>query len=404
MATLVKRDKLVIPSSAIGPIKKGMEGIDFRALDLFPSGGGGARGINTQGDVLTQTIDGRSLNDIWGEFQASLAVHNRFRQVLIDLLTFNVQQPIEDVPIITGDDFEEATEFGEPKGIRGGGYHSMGYDFRWYDLAVRYTWQFLSESGAAQVDTLNNMALEADNRLVFSRIMKAIFNNVTRAADIRNQNINVYPFYNGDSIVPPAFKNYVHSANHNHYLVSGAAVIDSGDFDEMELHLKHHGHGGQNGGTQLALVNAAQMPAIRALRVATGAAYDFIPAQGGPPFLLPVNYGGIQGGQPPSTYQGLDVAGRYGRWLVIEEDYIPAGYVLATSTGGEVAASNPVGIREHQNTGLRGLRLLKGHDQAYPLIDSFYNRGFGTGIRHRGAGVVLQIKASGTYDIPEIYA
>jgi hypothetical protein len=39
----------------------------------------------------------------------------------------------------------------------------------------------------------------------------------------------------------------------------------------------------------------------------------------------------------------------------------------------------------------------------YPLIDSFYQRGFGTGVRQRGGGVVMQIKASGVYDIPTPY-
>lgn len=398
------RPRLVIPSSAIGPIKKGMTGINFASLGLLPGVGGGARGYNTQGDVLTQTIDGRSLVDIWAEYQASLAVHNQFRQRLIDLLTFPVQQPIEDVPMVSGDDFEVASEFGEPKGIRGGGYFSMGYDFEWYDLAVRYTWQFLAESGSAQVDALNNMALDADNRLLFSKVMRAIFNNVTRVANIRTQNVNVYPFYNGDTTVPPPFKNFTHATGHNHYLVSGAATVDSEDLDTMELHLRHHGYGSQNGGTQILLVNPTELATIRSFRVATGQAYDFIPSTGQPPFLLPASTGGIQGTQPPNTFQGMDVAGRYGKWLIVEEDYIPSGFLLGMSTGGELAASNPIGLREHANPGMRGLRLIKGSDQAYPLIDSFYNRGFGTGVRHRGAGVVMQLKIDAGYVIPADYA
>ena len=52
---------------------------------------------------------------------------------------------------------------------------------------------------------------------------------------------------------------------------------------------------------------------------------------------------------------------------------------------------------------LRGLRLVKGPDRDYPLTDSFYLHGFGTGIRHRGAGVVMQITASGSYTTPAAY-
>lgn len=372
-------------------------------MGVLPAISGGARGVGTAGDVLTQTVDGRPLNEIWAEFQATLGIHNRFRDALVSFLTYSVQAPVEDVPQISGDDFEEASEFGIPKTIRGGDYFSMGYDFRWYDLRIAYSWQYLAEASAGQVQSLNNMALEADNRLVFSRVLRAIFNNVTRIANIRGQNVNVYPFYNGDTTVPPTFKTYTHTTGHQHYLISGAATVDSGDIDDMVTHLKHHGYGTAMGARLVLLANSAQVATMRTFRVATGSAYDFIPAQGQPPFLLPTNTGGIQGGQAPAQMAGLSVAGTYGPVTIIEEDYIPVGYMLMFATGGLLQATNPVGIREHANAALRGLRLVKGPDNDYPLIDSYYNRGFGTGVRHRGAGVVMQIKASGTYDVPAAY-
>lgn len=359
------------------------------------------RGTNAEGDVLTQTIDGRDLNKIWADFQKLLSAWNEGRSRLVSLLTFPVTSPIEDVPQIATGDFEEASEFGEPKGIRGGEYFSLGYDFKWYDLAVRYTWKYLAEATAAQVESLANMALEADNRLVFGKVLKAIFNSAARTADIRGQSVSVYPFYSNDGTVPPDYKTNTFSSSHNHYVVSGGATVDSGDLDAMEAHLVEHGYGKQAGATLILLANRAQMAVIRNLRVATGAAYDFIPSANLPAFLLPGQ--GVQGGLPPTSYGGLDVSGSYGPWIVIEEDYIPSGYLLGFATGGDQQATNPVGIREHQNSGLRGLRLVKGRTPDYPLIDSFYNRGFGTGVRHRGAGVVMQIKASGTYDIPAAY-
>lgn len=368
---------------------------------------GMARGTNTEGDVLTQTIDGRSLNDIWREFQASLTLWNEGRSTLVQALTFPVAQPIEDVPQITGDDFEEASEFGEPKGLRGADYFSIGYDFKWYDLAIRYTWKYLAEATAGQVESLNNMALEADNRLVFSKVLKAIFNNVNRTASIRGQNVNVYPFYNGDGTVPPKWKNYEHLGTHTHYITSGAAAVVSGDLDDLETHLVHHGYGRQNGATLILLANRQEVNTIRTFRVATGASYDFIPATGQPPWLLPTNTGGVvtpQGGAVPSQVGGMTVVGQYGAFLVVEEDYIPAGYLFAFATGGQNTATNPVGFRQHANAGLQGLRLVKGRDNDYPLIDSFYNRGFGTGIRHRGAGIVMEITADAAYDIPADYA
>lgn len=377
--------------------------IDLASLGIISPIEGGDRGISTEGDVLTQTIDGRPLNEIWSEFQASVNMHNERRQRIVDLLTFPVVQPIEDVPQITGDDFEEASEFGEPKRIRGGAYFSLGYDFKWYDVGLGYTWKYLAEATAAQVESLNNMVLEADNRLLFSKVMAAVFNNTDRVATVRNQAVNVYPFYNADTTVPPTYKGNVFDGTHTHYYRTGSATVDSGDLDDIEIHLKHHGYGSQNGSQLFLMVNSAQSAIIRSFRVATGSSYDFIPAQGQAPFLLPTNTGGIAGGaQAASSFQGLNVLGTYGKFLVIEEDYIPAGYLFGFATGGEQQATNPVGLREHQNPGLRGLRLVKGRTQDYPLVDSFYQHGLGTGVRHRGAGVVAQLATAGAYQVPAI--
>jgi hypothetical protein len=364
------------------------------------------RGTNTEGDVLTQTIDGRDLNEVWREFQAALGAWNAGRSRLVSALTYSVSAPIEDVPQLAMDDFEEASEFGEPKGIRGGGFFSLGYDFKWYDIAARFTWKFLAEATAAQVEAIGNQVLEADNRLVFNKVLKSVFNNVNRTADIRNTAVSVYPFYNNDGTVPPPFKNYVHASTHNHYITSGAATITSGDLDDMETHLVHHGYGRQNGSTMILLANRTEIATIRGFRVATGASYDFIAGAGQAPWLLPTITGGVvtpQGGGVPAQVNGLTVIGQYGPWAIVEEDYIPAGYVFAFATGGDNAATNPIGIREHQNAALRGLRLVKGRTADYPLIDSFYNRGFGTGVRHRGAGIVMEITADASYDIPAAY-
>lgn len=364
------------------------------------------RGTNTEGDVLTQTIDGRLLNDIWADFQAAITQWNAARSMLVSALTFPVTAIVEDVPQASVVDFEVASEFGEPVGIRGASYFSLGYDFEWYDIAARFTWKYLAEASSGQVDSIHNMVLEADNRLLFTKVLKSIFNNVNRTANIRGQNFNVYALYNADGTVPPQYANTTFLSTHNHYLTSGAATIDGGDLDQMETSLTEHGYGRLQGSQMVLLVNRAQLATIRTFRVATGSSYDYVPASGGAPWLLPTNTGGPvfpQGGGIPSQVNGLTVSGAYGPWLVVENEYIPIGYVVGFASGGDNNAGNLVGIREHQNAALRGLRLVKGRTPDYPLIDSFYNRGFGTGIRQRGAGVVMQITAAGSYTIPAAY-
>jgi len=396
---------LVFPGEVAYQPKRGMELVDLQSLGILPMVAGGARGTNTEGDVLTQTVDGRDLNELWAEFQATVQAQNAERQRLIQFLTFPVTSPVEDVAQFVGDDFEEASEFGEPKGIRASGtYFSLGYDFKWYDLAARFTWKFLAEADARQVEAINNAALEADSRLVFQRVFKTIFDERNLQTDIRGQAYPVYKFYNGDGTVPPAYNGQNFDGAHTHYYTSGAATVDAGDVEEIIDHLKHHGYSTINGHRVVIMAHSAQAKIIRQFRFGTnGATFDFIPAQGQPGQLF-VPGTVLMGSQPSPDLQGLNVIGSYGNALIVENDYIPAGYLFGFASGGAENLQNPVGFREHANAGLRGLRLVKGANADYPLVDSFYNRGFGTGIRHRGAGVVVQISAAAEYSTPAQYA
>jgi hypothetical protein len=361
---------------------------------------GSDQGTNEFADVITQSADGSDLNAMWREFQASVALLNRQRDPLVNLLTFPVTRPTERIMLPTTEDFQRASEYGEPTGIRLGQPFVAGYDFTWYDIAIRYTWLFLAESDAAQISALNATALEADNRLVFQKVLGTIFNNANSSAVVNDQNVTVYRFYNNDGTTPPDYKSTTFNNTHNHYVASGSTSVDSGDMDALELLLGEHGYRLTLGYRLALLVNRQEGDIIRTFQRANGDKYDFIPgaAVGGGVFL-PANSGvvGAPGGSIPGQI------GTYGPFLVVEDDYIPAGYMVAFATGGERNVGNPVGIREHEVASLRGLRLMPGPGRDYPLTDSFYNHGLGTGVRHRGAGAVMQITA-GSYSVPAAYA
>ena len=359
------------------------------------------RGFNTEGSVLTQTADGADLNRMWSEFQQTLNIFNRDGDALVNFLTYKVEKPTERILYPTGGDFEEASEYGEPVGIRNGTPFIMGFPFKWYDLAIRYTWKFLAEAQAAQVESLNNEALAADSRLQMLQVLKAIFNNVNVVANIHDVAVNCYRLYNADGTVPPQWKKTTHLGNHTHYLVSGAATVDAGDLQDMEDHLYHHGYTINRGYKLVLMVNRVEGATIRTFRITTpGTRYDFIPKAGyGGGVIMPQGMGIV--GQPGGEVPGE--IGTYGPFHVVEEDWIPAHYMLAFVTGGEKNLGNLVGIREHEQTSLRGLQLVKGRDNDYPLTDAFYRHGLGAAVRHRGAGVVMQVKAAGNYDIPAAY-
>lgn len=399
--------KLVLPALALSPhVRRGMELVDLRSLGFLPGIAGGDRGIQTEADALTTTADGRPLNNVWDEFQRVLGVWNSQRTAIVNFLTFTVDEQVENVPQVPTVDFEEASEFGEPKRVRGVSYFSFGYDHRWYDIGVGYTWKYLLKATAAQLQAVQNQVLEADNRLIFSKVLKAIFNNINRTVTLdTGTTYNVYPFYNNDGTTPPPWKNTTHTSTHTHYLSSSqAGTYGANDVKALEDHLTHHGYGAVQGSRLVLMMSSADTPVIRGAKAGVASSdgnwvYDFIPSTTQPAFFA--STGGLAGGgQPAGVLAGLNVIGSYGNVLVIEDDWMPSGYGFMFATGGSEAADNPVGL--YENPRARGLRLVKGREPDYPLINSFYNRGFGTGVRKRGAGVVMNFVA-GAYAIPAAY-
>lgn len=378
---------------------------------------GGDQGFNEAADVIEQTIDGVDTNELWSAYQQAVALRNTERQPLIDFLSWFVTEPVEGIATADSDArFERASEYGVPRSYRPAGeLEFFGYDFNWYDLGSRFTWEFLADAPAAQVDAIATQALEADNILMFQMIMWTLFNQNNREALIRKKPYNVYAFWNNDGQVPPTYHTTTFAGTHQHYITSGAATISpgdwttqtNGDLDDLENKLTEHGYKGSRGYNLILMVNKAEGDVIRGFRsVANGGTskWDFIPAAGTPAFLIPRDYV-LPAGQtaPPANIGGFEVIGRYGEFTIIQEDYIPPKYMVAFATGGQESVQNPVGIRQHANPALRGLRLVKGRDNDYPLTEAYYQRGFGTGIRKRGAGAVMQITANATYAQPPEY-
>lgn len=379
---------------------------------------GAELGFNTEGDILNVTADGRDIRELWTEFQQTLAIYNDRRTNLVGILTFPVTQLVEDVPIIGESSFELASEFGVPQAVRPRvQYNSFAYDFYDYDVASRFTWKFLRDASAQQVEAVHQQIINADNKLLFRKVMEAIFDNRDRSTLINRTAYTVVPLYNADGVVPPPYKNTTFAGSHSHYLVSGASVLDSDDFMAMYNLIAEHGYGIEQGTKFVVLCNLQEVNQIKTWRAGIGngaghdpatpssgtaiANYDFIPSPSQPTLIIP-NAEGLLGSLPPSEWRGLPVVGSYGDILIVHEDYIPAGYPVMIGSGGNGDLQNVVGLREHANPAYRGLRLLRGNQEAYPLVDSFYARAFGTGVRQRGGAAVCMV-GTGSYVIPPAY-
>jgi hypothetical protein len=400
----------VLPALASTSIpKRGMELMDLKSVGVVRGIAGGARGINASGDILTETADGVSLNDLWNAYQDMLNEFNARRDPLLNFLTWRTTKSREDI-IGAGSqfDFEEASEYGEPVGVRPEvpPTTSLGYTFKWYDIGARFTWLFLADAESQQVDAIANGVAEADNRNMFNMVMKTLFNTSRRT---NKEGQTVYPFYAGAAgDLPPAVGTTTFADNHQHFVTTNNAALTPAHLESLQTLVREHGYKSTNGYRLVLMINEAQEGTVRNFRsTANGGTgtYDFIPAASTPSLLLPTDLTveGNGNARPPATLNGMEVVGAYAEMTIVKSEFIPAGYLFLFATGGPENIQNPIAIREHPKSTLRGLRLVKGRTPDYPLIDSFYNRGFGTGIRHRGAGAVLQIKVGTTYDIPAAY-
>ncbi|WP_247604537.1 hypothetical protein [Gordonia paraffinivorans] len=371
---------------------------------LFIFGGDPASGYSSQGDVLvSQTADGVDLNSIWDEAAILMSEWNKRRGALASLVSYSTINVGDAIPqTVGGDHFEKASEYGEPTGLRAEpDALILGYDFEDYDLASRMTWKFLRSATAEQVRSVINRALESDNRLTTGGILRRLYDPTEGLNEFGHK---VFGLYNGtDGMVPPPHAGQTFTSDLSHYLVSGNTAIDPGDLVDGINQVRSHGFGTTPNSRLLVLCHPNEAEIISTFRrgvVTNGveSKFDFIPSASAPAYLTEEN---VVGQVAPGEFGGLEVLGSFGPAWIVPSYFLPTGYIAVVATGGPNSPSNPVAFREHANAAYRGLRIIPGRDQRYPLQDSFFQRSFGTGVRYRGAACIVQIKASGAYEAPE---
>lgn len=367
-------------------------------------GGSGKGGISTRGDVLVNmTADGVDLNEIWDEVAQVLELWNAERKNITSLLTFQTTAVADAVAqSFTSDSFEESTEFGTPRAIRPpSDYLKLGYTFADYDLALRSSWKFFREATAEQVQAGVTRILEADNKLTTGTVMRRLFDPTQKT---NSWGTPCYGLWNADGMIPPPYLGNSFDGTHTHYLVSMSTVLQPTHVEGLLNHVKEHGYGVHPATTMVILLHPTDfetsgISAWRAnVEVATNEApkWDFIPSTRMPAWISDEE---IHGTRPEPDFNGLEVWGSYGGALVIKSYYVPSGYAAVIATDGPNGSANPVGFRQHVVPAYQGLRHIPGNGP-YPIVESFFARGFGVGVRHRSAAAVCQIKSSGSYTAP----
>jgi hypothetical protein len=313
-------------------------------------------------------------NELWRDYQDSLEDYNATSHGLVDLLTFRTTD--KTFSVLQGAyEFEDYADYTLPDS-QDISYLELSVGIKDFDLRYAYTWARILESTASELDGRHSAALQADVRLLLKQVLRAALTK----EGLTLQGVTSPAFYNADGTVPPPVKNTTFSGSHTHYLASAGASLVAGDLDRIQDDLTHHGFE-----TDLVLMaNRAQTRTIKGFA-------GFVPSQ-----------------QETHDQKWINLVGEpyygsYDRMAVLEEDWIPSGYLFGFSAqGGPGSQQNPIAFRESVNPAARGLILQRGTNPEYPLADSFYYRKFGVGVRQRGNGVALFITGGGTYTSPTI--
>lgn len=223
-------------------------------------------------------------------------------------------------------------------------------------------------------------------------ILRSLFSNTDfNFTDEHKGTLVVKPLANGDSTLYPPVTASDSEDTENHYIVTNYAAADiSNTNDPIRSAVKELDE--HFDGIDVAVFfNSAHTSKVISLTDFEDVSDRFIQAG--------ANVNQVVG--LPETLPGK-IKGRHqeGAWG-IEWDRIPANYFLA------IALDVPQPVIERVDPALTGLPrglAIVARDERYPLETSYYmmRRGFGVG--NRLNGVIYQLKASGSYDIPAMYA
>ena len=114
MSQLLTMDRLLVDGLAVSSkAKRGMALVNLAKLGIYPSIVGAAagdnNGFNAVADLVTQTVDGFDLNNIWSEFQQSVALQNAARSTVVLHVLIDGKLVLKDRVLLTLDEASVAS-------------------------------------------------------------------------------------------------------------------------------------------------------------------------------------------------------------------------------------------------------------------------------------------------------
>lgn len=236
--------------------------------------------------------------------------------------------------------------------------------------------------------------VEQNVRTVRFELLKALFNNNQDTfVDPLWGSLSIEPLANGDTVTYPPVIGSATEATEDHYLESGYTAANISDtnnpYTTIEAELTHH-YGFSQGNDPVAVfIHGDQVAVTQDLTDFVELTDTWVQPGAQTATLSPI----------PTGHPGRIIGRTNGCW-VIQWNWIPTGYMLATHFDVDPPLEKRV---DPADTGLgQGFQIVV-TDEIFPWERSFYRHRFGFGSSNRLNGVVMELGTGGTYTIPTIY-
>lgn len=239
-----------------------------------------------------------------------------------------------------------------------------------FELAMEWKRYAFQDARQEKLDAYLKGTFVADEELRSALIYNVVTYNGT-GTGLGNAGINAASgLWNGTTskLTPPPFRSRKFASSHTHYnKTASATAITLADINAQRETILHHGYGGQ----MVATIPTTMMTKIADLFQAT----VMLPAT---PIVPTIQVEGF-----PST--GLKLQG----FDFFVDEMVPDDYVVMFAMG-----APPLFERLHPESAYRGLQFEPGSYVQNPLRGGTFFRRTGMVVKHKGAGVVLNMAGS----------
>lgn len=293
------------------------------------------------------------------------------------------------------DEGQELGEDGAPIETRVSGKIDVGFPWRRWGWAVGWTYEAFARMTVADMERNIGSKQAGNAKRHLREQFRAIFGNANYTyTDEDFGSVTVRRLANTDGTTYPPVYTSDSEAEDTHYLVSGYAATALSTTNNPFVTLRDEivEHFGSNQRV-VAIINSAQRAEVMTDLP------NFIDA------VVP----GVERGDDTAiaTALGVSVPGTFlgveadsGVWVYVnDEGRVPATYIMASIVG----VAPPLWRRVPRTDTLRGFKLESEHEHD-PMYKRIYRDRFGYGVANRLSTAIMQLKASGDYDVPAAYA